>query len=81
MKRFYVVIVALLLTCSSFGQLTGIKTIPGSYASIAAAIADLNLRGVGQAESLLFPLISCYPTLDAPEDLQGGFRDDHVIKP
>jgi trimeric autotransporter adhesin len=32
---------------SSYGQLTGTKTIPGDYATIAAAIADLNTNGVG----------------------------------
>ncbi len=32
---------------ASFAQLTGIKTIPGTYASIALAIADLNTQGVG----------------------------------
>ena len=32
---------------NSFAQLTGTKTIPGDYATIAAAIADLNTQGVG----------------------------------
>jgi hypothetical protein len=32
----------------SFAQLTGIKTIPGDYATVAAAIADLNSAGVGE---------------------------------
>lgn len=31
----------------SFAQLSGTKTIPGNYATIAAAITDLNLQGVG----------------------------------
>jgi trimeric autotransporter adhesin len=31
----------------SYGQLTGIKTIPGDYATIALAVADLNTSGVG----------------------------------
>lgn len=40
--------VALLVaTATSFAQLTGTKTIPGDYATIAAAIADLNTNGVG----------------------------------
>src|SRR6188472_2486725 len=29
------------------GQLTGIKNIPGDYPTLAAAIADLNVQGVG----------------------------------
>jgi hypothetical protein len=35
------------LTSSSFAQLTGPKSIPGAYASLAAAITDLNTLGVG----------------------------------
>ncbi|MBK9639030.1 MAG: hypothetical protein IPO63_15030, partial [Bacteroidetes bacterium] len=31
----------------AFAQLTGVKTIPGDYASIAAAVTDLNAVGVG----------------------------------
>lgn len=32
---------------TSFSQLTGTKTIPGDYASISAAVTDLNTSGVG----------------------------------
>ncbi|MDH7515646.1 MAG: right-handed parallel beta-helix repeat-containing protein [Bacteroidota bacterium] len=32
---------------TAFSQLSGVKTIPGNYATIQAAIADLNLYGVG----------------------------------
>jgi hypothetical protein len=32
---------------AGFAQLVGSKTIPGSYASVSAAIADLNTQGVG----------------------------------
>ena len=31
----------------SFAQLTGVKTVPGNYATLAAAIAALNSQGVG----------------------------------
>jgi hypothetical protein len=37
----------LLTTLSAQAQLTGTKTIPGSYATLAAAITDLNAQGVG----------------------------------
>jgi hypothetical protein len=30
-----------------FAQLSGVKTIPGNYATIAAAVTDLNINGVG----------------------------------
>ncbi len=38
---------SILLCNSSFAQLSGTKTIPGDYATLAAAIADLNTQGVG----------------------------------
>jgi len=38
---------ALLTVCSVKSQLTGIKNIPGDYATLAAAITDLNAQGVG----------------------------------
>jgi hypothetical protein len=47
MKKMYLFLIAIFLTQLSFGQLTGIKTIPGSYATITAAIAALNASGVG----------------------------------
>ena len=48
MKKLYVFVIAILLTNLSFGQLIGTYTIPGStYATIAAAITDLNTQGVG----------------------------------
>jgi hypothetical protein len=39
----------------SFAQLSGIKTIPGDYATVAAAIADLNTNGVGP-DSVVFKI-------------------------
>ena len=38
---------SLFLNNSVFAQISGIKTIPGDYATIAAAITDLNGNGVG----------------------------------
>jgi trimeric autotransporter adhesin len=38
---------ALIISVATFGQLTGTKTIPGDYASVAAAITALNTSGVG----------------------------------
>ena len=35
------------LVSSASAQLTGTKTIPGTYPTLAAAIADLNTQGVG----------------------------------
>lgn len=46
-KLLSFLLIALLVSSMSFAQLTGIKTIPGDYASIAAAIADLNVSGAG----------------------------------
>ncbi|MCB0518465.1 MAG: hypothetical protein KDD27_05985, partial [Saprospiraceae bacterium] len=41
------VIASLLLPFVSQAQLTGVKTIPGDYATVAAAVTDLNTQGVG----------------------------------
>ncbi|MGI4865047.1 MAG: beta strand repeat-containing protein [Janthinobacterium lividum] len=49
----------LLTTVSAQAQLTGAKTIPGSYASLAAAITDLNTQGVG-AGGVTFNLAAGY---------------------
>lgn len=46
MKRI-TLIALLIVSISANAQLTGIKTIPGNYATIAAAATDLNAVGVG----------------------------------
>ncbi|MBK9405716.1 MAG: hypothetical protein WBQ38_07595 [Ignavibacteria bacterium] len=50
MKKFFISFVFLIITGMNFNvhaALTGIKTIPGDYPTISAAIADLNFQGVG----------------------------------
>ncbi|MCB0721664.1 MAG: T9SS type A sorting domain-containing protein [Ignavibacteriae bacterium] len=44
---FAFALLLVLLQGNANAQLTGTKTIPGTYATIAAAIADLNAQGVG----------------------------------
>jgi hypothetical protein len=44
---FLIICSFVFLAENTYAQLTGIKTIPGSYATIAEAVADLNLQGVG----------------------------------
>ncbi|GIV45695.1 MAG: hypothetical protein KatS3mg036_0513 [Ignavibacterium sp.] len=44
---FTLLFVLFIITGNSYAQLTGVKTIPGDYATIAAAITDLNTQGVG----------------------------------
>ena len=44
---FMLVAFSLFLNNSVFAQISGIKTIPGDYATIAAAITDLSGNGVG----------------------------------
>jgi hypothetical protein len=47
-KSLLTLIIALLFGALSFAQpLTGVKTIPGDYPSLASAIASLNTNGVG----------------------------------
>ena len=45
--HFLAVVLMLLSTTNLVAQLTGTKTIPGNYASIEAAVTDLNTQGVG----------------------------------
>jgi hypothetical protein len=52
MKKLFTlfwIVAGILFLCnsSSFAQLTGVKTIPGDYATISAAVSDLNTQGVG----------------------------------
>lgn len=46
-KALFILIVALFFSAVSFAQLTGVKTIPGDYATVATAITALNASGVG----------------------------------
>jgi len=51
MRKVYVslltVLIFLFASVVANAQLTGIKTIPGDYATVAAAVTDLNAQGVG----------------------------------
>jgi hypothetical protein len=48
MKRLTTLLCVLLCTLTStYAQLTGTKTIPGDYATVVAAVTDLNAQGVG----------------------------------
>ena len=63
-KLFYQLIATLAIIVgfagSGFAQLTGTKNIPGDYASLAAAITDLNTQGVG-AGGVVLNLLSGNP--------------------
>jgi trimeric autotransporter adhesin len=47
MRKLLLLLCALFFLQLGYGQLTGVKTIPGDYSTIQAAIADLNALGVG----------------------------------
>jgi|GEM_PF-764338 hypothetical protein len=52
MKKFYYVftlvfIITIIINSNAYSQLSGSKSIPGDYATICAAITDLNSKGVG----------------------------------
>ena len=47
MRKIYFLLLLVLFAGISNAQLTGTKTIPGDYASVAAAVTDLNTVGVG----------------------------------
>jgi len=46
-KSVLTFVIALLFGATSWAQLSGPKSIPGDYPTVAAAIADLNIQGVG----------------------------------
>jgi hypothetical protein len=58
-KYLFLVVLAMALSNMSYAQLTGSKTIPGSYASVALAIADLNAQGAG-AGGVTFDIAAGY---------------------
>lgn len=48
MKKLYILcMLSLLFSSVTYAQVTGIKNVPGDYATLALAIADLNTVGVG----------------------------------
>ena len=60
---------AILFSQVAFGQLTGIKTIPGDYPTIASAITALNASGVG-AGGVIFNVAAGY-TETLPSSVAG----------
>ena len=47
LTRLSIFICLFLFSTTAFGQLSGIKNIPGDYPNVTAAVTDLNLQGVG----------------------------------
>jgi len=58
-KITFILLLAIGFTQFAFGQLTGTKTIPGDYPSVAAAITALNTSGVG-AGGVIFNIATGY---------------------
>jgi hypothetical protein len=52
-KHLLILLTAMLLVLTGQAQLTGTKNIPGDYATLAAAITDLNTVGVGSGGVVL----------------------------
>ena len=44
------VVFMLMSTTNLMAQLTGVKTIPGDYATVSAAVTALNTQGVGTGD-------------------------------
>ena len=50
MKHYFKILFTLsglLMSINCFAQLSGLKSIPGDYSTVALAVADLNFQGVG----------------------------------
>ncbi|HPS65857.1 MAG TPA: hypothetical protein PK447_09810, partial [Ignavibacteria bacterium] len=56
---FVLAFFALMCGQNSYAQLSGIKTIPGTYATITAAVTDLNTQGVGSG-GVVFSIAAGY---------------------
>ena len=72
-KGLFYLVMTMIITIgmlqSSFAQLTGSKFIPGNYATVAAAVIDLNTQGVG-AGGVIFEVAAGHTeTLTARIDL------------
>ncbi len=65
LKSLIMLIAALFIGHSVSGQITGIKTIPGDYPTIASAIAALNTQGVGSG-GVTFNITAGYTETFAP---------------
>ena len=80
MKHVLLFLIAIAISSLSFAALTGTKTIPGDYASVALAITDLNTQGVG-AGGVTFNVAAGYTeTLTAPLSITAtGTSADQVI--
>ena len=59
MRKLYFLVIMLCLSLVTNAQLTGVKTIPGDYASLTAAVTALNAQGVG-AGGITFNIAAGY---------------------
>jgi hypothetical protein len=84
MKKISILLIAFLTSgIASFAQLTGIKSIPGDYATVAAAITALNASGVGPG-GVTFNVAAGYTeTFPTPTSgrifAQSGNSTNHII--
>ncbi len=72
MKKIYLLFLSILFITATQAQLTGTKNIPGDYATLAAAITDLNLLGVGAGGVTLNVLAGNPQTSPAAIGATGG---------
>lgn len=63
--RYLILIILACFHGQGYSQLTGIKTIPGNYATISSAVADLNIQGVGPG-GVTFNVAAGYLEQSAP---------------
>lgn len=59
-QKSYLLPLLIFVAVTTHGQLTGTKNIPGDYATLAAAITDLNTQGVG-AGGVMINLLAANP--------------------
>ncbi len=72
MRKIYLLLLTVAMTTIANAQLTGTKNIPGDYATLAAAITDLNTQGVGAGGVILNVLAGNPQTSPANIGTTGG---------
>jgi hypothetical protein len=80
MKRFIFLCMAFATCSASFAGLTGIKNIPNDYSTLAMAIIELNIQGVG-AGGVIFNVTAGYTeNLTAPLSITAtGTSSDQIV--
>lgn len=80
-SRYFYVLLLLFLSVKAIGQVSGVQTVPGTYPTIAAAVADLNTVGVGPGGATINIAAGYTEALSAPLVLTIGVNATSAARP